>query len=128
MTTYKQKHINISDLSTDLIDSEVLINGWIRNLRLQSNLSFVEVYDGTTSKTVQLITEQMSHFETLKTASVGSSKAVFVLCPSLCINVQTTFTDSIPFCSVLNETLKPYSDRIGCVIFTISSSGVYVVL
>jgi len=76
LVTYKQKHISISQLSLDMVNSEVLINGWIRNLRIQASLAFAEVYDGSTSKTIQLITEDNSHISTLNTSSVGSSISV----------------------------------------------------
>lgn len=76
MTTYKQKHINISDINASHIDTEVLINGWVRNTRIQATLAFIEVFDGSTSKTIQLVTEDSSHIESLKSLSIGSSISI----------------------------------------------------
>ena len=81
---YIQKHTNISDISISQLDSEVLVNGWIRNTRIQSNLAFIEIYDGSTSKSIQAIYEDAKLNELIKPLSIGSSisiKAIVVKHP-----------------------------------------------
>ena len=81
---YIQRHTNISDISVELLDSEILVNGWIRNIRIQSNLVFVEIYDGSTSKSIQAISEDSKINELIKPLSIGSSisiKAIVVKHP-----------------------------------------------
>jgi len=73
---YIQKHTNISDISLSQLDSEVLVNGWIRNTRIQSNLAFIEIYDGSTSKSIQAISEDAKLNELIKPFSIGSSISI----------------------------------------------------
>jgi len=77
--TYIQKHTNISDVSIQHLDSELLINGWIRNTRIQSSLAFVEIYDGSTSKSIQAISEDSVMNDKIKTLSIGSSISIKAL-------------------------------------------------
>jgi len=70
---YIQRHTNISDISLELLDSEILVNGWIRNTRIQSNLAFVEIYDGSTSKSIQAISEDSDLTEKIRPLAIGSS-------------------------------------------------------
>jgi asparaginyl-tRNA synthetase len=70
---YIQRHTNISDISIAQIETEVLVNGWIRNTRIQSNLAFIEVYDGSTSKSIQAISEDSDLTEKIKPLAIGSS-------------------------------------------------------
>jgi asparaginyl-tRNA synthetase len=71
--TYIQKHTNISDVSIQHLDTQLLINGWIRNTRIQSSLAFVEIYDGSTSKSIQAISEDSVMNDKIKSLSIGSS-------------------------------------------------------
>jgi asparaginyl-tRNA synthetase len=76
--------VNISDISISQLDSEILVNGWIRNTRNQSNLAFIEIYDGSTSKSIQAISEDAKLNELIKPLSIGSSisiKAIVVKHP-----------------------------------------------
>jgi len=76
LVTHKQKHTDISQISTSLLNQTITVNGWTRNIRLQANLAFVEVFDGSTSKTVQLLSEDPSIISELKPLSVGSALSV----------------------------------------------------
>jgi asparaginyl-tRNA synthetase len=76
MTSYKQKYINISDIDISFLDKEITVNGWVRNFRFQTNINFIEVFDGSTSKTIQLITENSEIINKLKNISVGSSISI----------------------------------------------------
>lgn len=77
MITYTQKHTNISDINIDLLGETILINGWVRNFRFQTSINFIEVYDGSTAKTIQMITEDPAIVSVLKQISVGSSISVY---------------------------------------------------
>lgn len=76
LVQYKQSHRDIKSIDQSLIKSEVLINGWIRNIRVQATMGFVEVFDGSTSKTLQLVTEDPAHLDSLKSLSTGSAISV----------------------------------------------------
>jgi small subunit ribosomal protein S1 len=76
LVQYKQSHRDIKSIDQSLIKSEVLINGWVRNLRVQATMGFVEVFDGSTSKTLQLVTEDPAHLDSLKSLSTGSAISV----------------------------------------------------
>ena len=73
LVTYRQKYTDIKHITTNIIQSQVTVNGWIRNSRIQAALAFVEVFDGSTSKTMQLITEDPIIIEQLKPLCVGSA-------------------------------------------------------
>jgi asparaginyl-tRNA synthetase len=73
LVTYNQKYIDIKKIDTSLIGQTILINGWARTTRIQSTIAFVEVYDGSTSKTIQLISEDPILIDQLKQISVGSA-------------------------------------------------------
>ena len=76
LVKYKQKHIDICDLFVSMAGSTVLVNGWLRNIRAQAAVAFLEVFDGSTSKTIQLITEDPVIIDKVKGLSVGSSLSV----------------------------------------------------
>ena len=70
---YHQSYVDIKNIDLSLLDETILVNGWVRNKRIQANLAFVEVFDGSTSKTIQVITEDKTFIEKLNTLSIGSS-------------------------------------------------------
>lgn len=73
LVTYNQKHTDIKKIDTSLVGQTIHINGWARTTRIQSTIAFIEVYDGSTSKTIQLISEDPKLIEQLKLISVGSA-------------------------------------------------------
>lgn len=77
LVTYKQKHIDIKDIHTKSnLHKTLLINGWARTVRIQATIAFIELYDGSTSHTIQVITEDPTLIEQLKSISVGSSISI----------------------------------------------------
>jgi asparaginyl-tRNA synthetase len=76
LVTYKQKHLEVRAIDTTMVEQTILVNGWIRNIRFQSSMVFVELYDGSCSKTLQLISEDPLIHEVLKPLSVGSALSV----------------------------------------------------
>ena len=44
LVKYQQQYIDIKNIDTSLLNDTVLVNGWVRNKRIQANLAFVEVF------------------------------------------------------------------------------------
>ena len=75
--------MEIKDLySNDYLNKEVIINGWIRNHRKQKEFGFIDMYDGTCLKTVQVVYDNsLENFSSIQKMLVGSSinvKAIVV--------------------------------------------------
>lgn len=76
LVKYKQEHIDIKEALLSKAGDSVLIRGWVRNTRAQSNVGFIEMYDGSSARTIQIITEDPEFIETVSSLSVGASLAV----------------------------------------------------
>lgn len=65
----------IKELYTkDYLNKEVIVKGWIRNHRRQKEFGFIDMYDGTTIKTIQVIYDNtQDNFEEITKILVGSS-------------------------------------------------------
>jgi asparaginyl-tRNA synthetase len=70
---YKQAYTSIKDINESLLDSEHTICGWVRTCRLQTAIAFIEVYDGSSAKTLQCITEDQELIAMLKSVSTGAA-------------------------------------------------------
>ncbi len=70
---YKQSYTSIKDLHESLIGTEHTICGWVRTCRLQTAIAFLEIYDGSSAKTLQCITEDPQLIATLKPISTGAA-------------------------------------------------------
>ena len=72
--------LDIRDLQKDykaFLDKEVCINGWVRNHRKQKNFGFIDFYDGTCFKNVQVVYEQdVENFDDIQKIKVGSALEV----------------------------------------------------
>lgn len=79
LVKYQQQYIDINKINKNFLDQSIVVNGWVRNKRIQANLAFVEVFDGSTSKTIQITTENKEFIEQLNTLSIGSSISVIGL-------------------------------------------------
>ncbi|MDY0318120.1 MAG: asparagine--tRNA ligase [Candidatus Izemoplasmatales bacterium] len=83
--------IEIKKIYSDFVsykDKEVLIYGWIRNNRSQKEFGFIDLNDGTTLETVQVVyeAESLGNFKEVSKFRVGSSimvKGRLVLTPEL---------------------------------------------
>lgn len=63
-----------------LMGTEIKLQGWIRNHRKQKEFGFIDFYDGTCFKSVQLVyTNELSTFEDIQKLRVGSSIEVIGL-------------------------------------------------
>ena len=59
---------------TELLNKTVILNGWVRNHRKQKEFGFIDFYDGTCFKTLQIVyTNQLSSFEEILKIRIGSS-------------------------------------------------------
>ena len=58
----------------ELLESTVVLNGWVRNHRKQKEFGFIDFYDGTCFKTLQIVyTNKLSDFENISKIRIGSS-------------------------------------------------------
>ena len=68
----------IYDLYKKYIDKEICVSGWIRKHRKQKEIGFIEISDGTCSKTLQIVyDEKIEDFEEIKKIHFGSCIKVF---------------------------------------------------
>ena len=69
--------LDVKDLQKhyeDFLEKEVMLNGWVRNHRKQKNFGFIDFFDGTFFKTVQVVYEQdITNFDDVQKIKVGSS-------------------------------------------------------
>lgn len=64
-------------LNEDNIDKEVTINGWVRSNRNNGSVGFIEFYDGTSFKSIQLVYKQdLENYNEIKNLKTGSSMQV----------------------------------------------------
>jgi len=107
LVKYNQQYTDIKNIDITLIDKTILINRWIRNKRIQSSLAFIEVFDGSTSKTIQVITENKEFIDKLNTLSIGSSisiKGIVQLIPNKTDQVEVQLV-SIEYMGLINDPL-----------------------
>ncbi len=68
----------------DYVENEVLLEGWVRNHRKQKTFGFIDFYDGSCFKSIQIVYgDSLENFSTVNTFHVGTSlkvigKPVFV--------------------------------------------------
>ena len=81
------KRDRVKQLFTELKEREVLICGWVKTNRSQSQFGFLNVNDGSTVTTLQVVyDEKLSNFEEISKIRVGSSVLIegkVVLTPEL---------------------------------------------
>ncbi|MCR4594010.1 MAG: asparagine--tRNA ligase, partial [Clostridiales bacterium] len=60
--------------SAESVGSEVCLEGWIRNHRKQKNIGFIDFFDGTCFKSIQLVYDDNNpDFEKIQTLHVGAA-------------------------------------------------------
>ena len=58
----------------ELLEKTVILNGWVRNHRKQKEFGFIDFYDGTCFKTLQIVyTNKLANFEEIAKIRIGSS-------------------------------------------------------
>ena len=61
----------------EMMEKEVVLQGWIRNHRKQKEFGFIDFNDGTFFKNIQLVYDQtLSDFEEIQKLRVGASLEV----------------------------------------------------
>ncbi len=69
--------IDVKELYQDLdkfLNKEVTVQGWIKNHRKQAHFGFIDFYDGTNFKSVQIVYEKdLNNFEEISKFHIGSS-------------------------------------------------------
>ena len=61
----------------DFINQEVKISGWVKNHRKQAHFGFIDLYDGTTFKTLQVIyDDKLKEFDEITKIKLGSAVTV----------------------------------------------------
>ena len=56
------------------LDKEVILEGWIRNHRKQKEFGFIDFYDGTCFKSIQVVYDnKLSNFDFISKLRVGSA-------------------------------------------------------
>ena len=59
---------------SDYIGKQVSVNGWVRNHRRQAHFGFIDLFDGTCFKTIQVVYEDsLNNFNDISKILVGSS-------------------------------------------------------
>ncbi len=57
-TMFSSSYNFIHQIDETYIDRDITLKGWVRNIRVQNDLIFIEVFDGLSSKTLQCIVEK----------------------------------------------------------------------
>ena len=69
--------------TNDYIDKDIIIEGWVKNLRDSRNFGFIELNDGTFFKPVQIVFDNtLSNFEEVRKLTLSSTievKGKFIL-------------------------------------------------
>ncbi|MCK5761083.1 MAG: asparagine--tRNA ligase, partial [Candidatus Delongbacteria bacterium] len=61
----------------DIVDSEILISGWVRTSRTSKTFGFIELNDGTFFKNIQIVfDENLNNFNELAKITIGSALIV----------------------------------------------------
>ena len=59
------------------IDQKIEISGWVKNHRKQAHFGFIDVYDGTTFKTLQVVyDDNLKEFDEITKVKIGSAVTV----------------------------------------------------
>ncbi len=69
----------------EYLDKEIILEGWIRNHRKQKEFGFIDFYDGTCFKSIQVVYDnKLSNFDFISKLRVGSAiKVVGILSKSI---------------------------------------------
>lgn len=68
---YKREHTRIFEISGPLDGQEIVVKAWVRSFRPQAKVAFIVLSDGSSSKTIQAITDSIAMIESLKGLTIG---------------------------------------------------------
>ena len=61
----------------DYIDQKIMVQGWVKNHRKQAQFGFIDLFDGTTFKTLQVVYDNnLSNFDEIVKIKIGSAVTV----------------------------------------------------
>ena len=61
----------------DYIDKKITVQGWVKNHRKQAHFGFIDLFDGTTFKTLQVIyDDKLENFEDITKIKLGSAVTI----------------------------------------------------
>ena len=68
----------LAEQANNLMGNDVILEGWIRNHRKQKEFGFIEFYDGTSFKNLQIVYDnKLANFDAITKYMVGSSIRVY---------------------------------------------------
>ena len=68
----------LAEQANNLMGKDVILEGWIRNHRKQKEFGFIEFYDGTSFKNLQIVYDnKLANFDAITKYMVGSSIRVY---------------------------------------------------
>jgi len=68
----------LAEQANNLMGKDVILEGWIRNHRKQKEFGFIEFYDGTSFKNLQIVYDnKLANFDVITKYMVGSSIRVY---------------------------------------------------
>lgn len=68
----------LTEQANNLMGKDVILEGWIRNHRKQKEFGFIEFYDGTSFKNLQIVYDnKLANFDAITKYMVGSSIRVY---------------------------------------------------
>ncbi len=104
----KTKIRELYQRTNDFVEKEVTIYGWIRNNRSQKDFGFIDLNDGTTFESVQIVYDnnmpRFSKNKALRTASALKVKGILILTP----NRRQPFEIQAKSIEVLGESEEDY--------------------
>ncbi len=69
---------------TEYLNQEIILEGWIRNHRKQKEFGFIDFYDGTCFKSIQVVYDNKTNFDFISKLKIGSAiKVIGVLTKSV---------------------------------------------
>jgi asparaginyl-tRNA synthetase len=71
--------MDVMDINSTLIGKFIEISGWVELIRIQKNVCFIQLNDGTTSKTLQIVIDLDDDLE--------NNKKVKEICKGICISI-----------------------------------------
>ena len=76
---------NLYEKITEYLDQEIIIEGWIRNHRKQKEFGFIDFYDGTCFKSIQVVYDnKLNNFDFISKLRVGCAiKVIGILTKSI---------------------------------------------
>ena len=63
LVKYNRVHVRISEISGPLDGQEIIVKAWVRSFRPQAKVAFIVLSDGSSSRTIQAITDSLVMIE-----------------------------------------------------------------